>query len=79
MKGVLLEVGGPIQPFREKEVKFDGATVVANDKVPAIPGSFSLCGVDQIGMATIGIAPQGEDMRKRNVQMNVLVAPIRMD
>jgi hypothetical protein len=35
LKGVLFEISGgeSIQPFREKEVKFDGAAVVANNEV----------------------------------------------
>jgi hypothetical protein len=38
LKGVLFEIGGsePIQTFREKKVKFDGASAVSNDEVPAV-------------------------------------------
>ncbi len=38
LKGVLFEIGGgePIQPLREKEVKFDGAAAVSNDEFPLL-------------------------------------------
>lgn len=75
LKGVLFENKRrqkPIQPFREKEVKFDGTAAVANDELPPLSPFrrwlfpvICIAGLDDAGINDVGLI-DAEDAVEQN-------------